>query len=376
MKKKFSGTTFALLIMGMILLGAGISCDNTFGVFQSIQTEKKQTGTNIFLNANVRTVTEDGINFYAAMAKIYYRPKTGGTGWNILSVNGTTKYFCNSVAGDGTSTLYAAISSSVDNSFQGIFKSNDGGASWAPVTSTNLSGFAIDGMWLVNGALFIAAHGSPAADNYKLFYDDGSGFALAGAGLGGLPAGVLAVGFDGTSYWAATATTLYTGLAGSMTEDASAASPKADSKTISGMCTNASIGAVFVTTTDGLLYRYQSAAWSKDTVKADLKLGPLAILSNPSSDYLIIAKSDTTDGYSEFTRSTTTYTEGKDGILVNATASLYSSTVYGKPVNGFYESANGTSFFIALAAQGTSTFGLYRTDFDTGTGKWSGWTAE
>lgn len=376
MKKNLSGTAFAFLVLALFILGAVISCDNTFGVFQSIQTEKKQTGTDVFLNANVKAVTEDGSNFYAAMAKIYFRPKVGSTGWNLLSVNNSTNYFCNGIAGDGTSTVYAAISSSTDNSFLGIFKSTDGGSSWTAVTSTNLSGLAIDGMWLVNGALFVAAHGSPAENNYKLYYDDGSGFALAGAGLGGLASGVLSVAFDGTSYWAAASSALYKGLTGSMTEEASAGSPKAETKTIGGICADTAAGKVFVTTADGLLYAHQTGAWTKATVKTSLTLGPIAMPGNPSTDYLIIAKSDAYDGYSEFKPSDSTYTEGKDGILVNATASLYASTVYGKPVNSFYGSKDGKSFFIALSAQGTSTYGLYRTDFDSGTGKWSGWTAE
>lgn len=375
MKKNFLGTAFALLAATLFMLGTVFSCDNTFGVFQSIQTEKKQTGTDVFLNASVKSVAEDGSNFYAAMAKIYFRPKTG-TGWNVLSVANNTNYFCNGIAGDGTSTVYAAISSNTDNSLLGIYKSTDGGSSWTTVTSTSLSGLAIDGMWLVNGALFVAAHGSPAENNYKLYYDNGSGFALAGAGLGGLTSGVLSVAFDGTSYWAATSSALYKGLAGSMAEEASAGSPKADTKTIGGICADTATGKVFVTTADGLLYAYQTGSWTHATVKTDLKLGPIAMPGNPSTDYLIIAKSDAYDGYSEFTPSTSTYTEGKDGILVNATASLYASTVYGKPVNGFYGSKDGKSFFIALSAQGSSTYGLYRTDYDSGTSKWSGWTAE
>lgn len=375
MKKNFLGTAFALLAATLFMLGTVFSCDNTFGVFQSIQTEKKQTGTDVFLNASVKSVAEDGSNFYAAMAKIYFRPKTG-TGWNVLSVANNTNYFCNGIAGDGTSTVYAAISSNTDNSLLGIYKSTDGGSSWTTVTSTSLSGLAIDGMWLVNGALFVAAHGSPAENNYKLYYDNGSGFALAGAGLGGLTSGVLSVAFDGTSYWAATSSALYKGLAGSMAEEASAGSPKADTKTIGGICADTAAGKVFVTTADGLLYAYQTGSWTHATVKTDLKLGPIAMPGNPSTDYLIIAKSDAYDGYSEFTPSTSTYTEGKDGILVNATASLYAPTVYGKPVNGFYGSKDGKSFFIALSAQGSSTYGLYRTDYDSGTSKWSGWTAE
>lgn len=376
MKKNASGTAFAFLVLALFMLGAFISCDNTFGVFQSIQTEKKQTGTDVFLNANVKAVTEDGSNFYAAMAKIYFRPKDGSTGWNLLSVNNTTKYFCNGIAGDGTSTVYAAISSSTDNSFLGIFKSSDGGSNWTQVTSTNLSGLAIDGMWFANGTLFIAAHGSPAENNYKLYYDDGSGFALAGAGLGGLASGILSVAFDGTSYWAVTSSALYNGLAGSMAEEASSGSPKADTKTLGGMFADSATGKVFVSTEDGLLYTYQTGSWTHVTVKTSLTLGPIAMPGNPSADYLIIAKSDAYDGYSEFTLSDSTYTEGKDGILVNATASLYASTVYGKPVNGFYRSQDGKSFFIALSAQGTSTYGLYRTDYDSSTSKWSGWTAE
>lgn len=376
MKKNLSGTGSAFLVLTLFILGAVISCDNTFGVFQSIQTEKKQSGTDVFLNANVKAVTEDGSNFYAAMAKIYFRPKDGSAGWNLLAVDDSTEYFCNSIAGNDTSGLYAAISSSTDNSFLGIFKSTNGGSTWTAVTSTNLSGLAVDGIWLVNGTLFVAAHGNPAENNYKLYYDDGSGFALAGAGLGGLASGILSVAFDGTSYWAATSSTLYKGLAGSMAEEASAGSPKADTKTVGGMCTDALAGKVFVTTADGLLYTYQTGAWTKATVETSLPLGPIAMPGNPSADYLIIAKSDAYDGYSEFKLSDSTYTEGMDGILVNATESLYASTVYGKPVNGFYGSKDGKSFFIALSAQGTSTYGLYRTDYDIVMEKWSGWTAE
>ena len=76
-------TALVLILASTILLVA--ACDNSFGVFSEIQTEIRQVGTDQFKNAAVRSLDEDGSNYYAVMAKVFKKAKTNGT-WAVLPI--------------------------------------------------------------------------------------------------------------------------------------------------------------------------------------------------------------------------------------------------------------------------------------------------
>lgn len=85
------------------------SCDNTFHVFDDIQTEVRQVGTDIFKNATVKALGDDGTNYYAAMAKIWYRPMAGGD-WKVLPIAGDSDYYSYSLVSNPTgAVIYVAV---------------------------------------------------------------------------------------------------------------------------------------------------------------------------------------------------------------------------------------------------------------------------
>lgn len=359
----------AALVMAIALAG----CDNSFGVFQGIQTEKAQVGTDIFKNTTVKAFAEDATNYYAAMAKVYYRATAGGT-WTLLEVNGSTDYYCSGLVSDPvTGTVYVAVSDSDAGALVGIYSTADSGVTWTSLVEGAIATQTVDSLFWANNTLFVATHLSDQ-DKYSLYYWNGSAF--TSAGVTGLDVPVTGVANDGTQFWAITSDALYGGAAGSLAKDTSIA-PNAG-KTFCGIFTNSS-NTTYVTTSDGLLYTHASGgAWTSVTVKSSAKLGVLMEVTGPASEKrLVIAKHNTGYGYYEYnpTAAEPAYVDGSKGFL-SPTSSLYTTTIYNKPVLAFHLSNDGTTLLIGLASQGTDTYGLYSDVFSTTDDAWSGWTAE
>jgi predicted small secreted protein len=373
----------ALLAAAAALSLAG--CDNTYGVFHEIQTETKQVGTDIYLNATVKGLGEDATNYYAVMSKIYARAKTGDT-WTVLPVNSDSSYYCAGFASDGASAIYAAVTDSASTSaLKGIYTSTDAGAGWTELTATGLGSSIVDSLFLANGTLFVAAHTeTEVASTYALYYWDGSAF--VGAGLSALNRPITSVAYAQSSYWAigsdATDTDddhvgrLYTGAAlGTFAADAASSTPSG-AEIIDNLAVNAA-GNLLVTTADGDLYTWDGSAWSTAVVAADVKLGALAQVPKvpAGSDYcLIIPKHDSTYGYYEY-ESSKRYGNASDAVFV-PTSSNYTTAIYEKPVLAIHYSEAADTILIAMAAQGTDGYALYSNTYSSADSAWGGWTAE
>lgn len=373
----------ALIAAAAALTLAG--CDNTYGVFHEIQTETKQVGTDIFLNATVKGLGEDASSYYAVMSKIYTRAKTGDT-WTVLPVNSDSSYYCAGFVSDGASAIYAAVTDSASTSaLKGIYTSTNAGAGWTELDATGLGSSIVDSLFLANGKLFVAAHTeTEVASTYALYYWDGSNFVAAG--LSGLNRPVTAVAYAQSSYWAigsdATDTDdnhvgrLYTGAAlGTFAADAAASTPSG-AEIIDNLAVNAA-GSLLVTTADGDLYTWDGSAWSTAVVAADIKLGALAQVPKVpvGTDYcLIVPKHDSTYGYYEY-ESSKRYGNASDAVFV-PTSSNYTTAIYEKPVLAIHYSEAADTILIAMAAQGTDGYALYSNTYSTADSAWGGWTAE
>jgi hypothetical protein len=378
-----------LILASIILLAS--ACDNSFGVFSEIQTEVRQVGTDQFKNALVKSVGEDGSNYYAAMAKVFKKAKTNGS-WAVLPVgtgSPTTSYFSLGFAVDsGTGTLYAASGDLVDSALLEVVSSTDSGATWSALGSSALlagSGDAriVTGLFLSNSTLFALVQ-NKSTQKYSLLYYDSVGtqnFASI-AGLADLDLPIIAVTHDGTRYWAATRSNLFTSTAvATFSADAFPGTPSG-SKTIRGMA-RLSDGDLAVTTGDGQIYPFDAgtSAWGSAAVVNDgVDLGlalevPVDPTDGASAKRLILSKKDAGYGYYEWNASDSSRLLGNaTGAVFSQPSSNYTTTVYGKPVLSMYFSDSQDTVFMGLAANGTDSYALYSNTFTSGS--WSGWTAE
>ena len=369
---KFLKAAVAACVLALILA----ACDNTYGVFHEIQTEKTQVGTDVFKNVTVKAIAEDAINYYAAMAKIFYRPVGGGT-WTVLSVNSDSDYYCAGLASDGASIYVAAAETGASATLKGIYKGTVGGTAWSASLNTAAIGTkTVDSLFWAGSNLFALAH-VESTEVYSLYYSDGSA-AFTSTGLSNLTVPVLGVVHDGSAYWAITSTTVYTGTPGALAADLAAGTPSG-SKTLTGIAVDAA-NDVLVTTHDGNLYTY-SAGWTSAVVTADIQLGVIAEApASPTQNRLILGKHNSGYGYYEFLASSGTCYNGNDAdnAAFVPTSSSYTTTVYTKPVRALHYSSATKTMLIGLAAQGTDTYALYSNTYDPAAAStyWSGWTAE
>ncbi|HNX73843.1 MAG TPA: hypothetical protein PKJ53_06675 [Spirochaetales bacterium] len=408
-KNKFpSLVTLGILIILSATLS--LSCNNAFGVFHEIQTEKPQEGTDTFLKVSVKALAEDETNYYAAMAKIFYRPKatdnsssTDGTvlkTWKLLEVNGESDYFCSGMVSDGRETLYVASSTIESGTLNGIYSTTDAGTTWSNLIAPSDDTFSnshVDALFFAGDYLFVSAHsiGTAGNDLYALYYYDGESFKPAGLDMTGLPYCITDLAYDGSKYWAINQEKVFVGSVGpdgiSFAADATSGTPKADAdKSLTGLFVDSN-KKVHVTTYNDYLYTYTSTGWSSRSVSESglnspsIHLGKLIeIIKGPSDatlPRLLIANTSSTTsyGYYEYPHEDSSTTiqavAGANGIVAGG-SSTYNSTVRGKPVNVFYISRDNTVLFVGLSSSDSSSYSLYSSTYSSAEGKWSGWSAE
>lgn len=361
-------------VLAFIGSAAFWSCDNTFHVFDDIQTEVKQVGTDIFKNATVKALGDDGTNYYAAMAKIWYRPITGSE-WKVLPIgagSGTTDYYAYSLVSGGAGAIYVAAEESGEIK---VYKGTAAGTTWTVISLGSLDGLNLDELYFANGNLFALAHnGTGSSIKYSLHYSNGT-VAFATTTLSNLSAPLLGISYDGAltdNYFAPSSTKVYkfTGVTGAWTD----ATP-GSSKSFGGIAAD-NANKIHLSTQDGYLYTWDGSAWSlAKTIKDKQTLGMIAEVKttpSPAVYRLLIAHGNI--GYYEFDG--TTAIEGSDsGTAFGTPASAYTTTVYGKTVLAVHSASTGNEILIGLASQGSSTgYALYSNKYASGA--WSGWSAE
>jgi hypothetical protein len=370
LRKRKSLILVAAVLAVLTSSAAFWSCDNTFHVFDDIQTEVRQVGTDIFKNATVKALGDDGTNYYAAMAKIWYRPIASGD-WKVLPVSGNSDYSSYSLASDPAgSAVYAAVDKS---GTPAVYKGTTAGTVWTAIPLGSLAGLSLDELYFANGELFALAHaGTGDSIKYSLHYSNGAA-AFAATNLANLASPLLGLAWDGTNYLAPISSKVYTATAdtGPWTD----ATPAGD-KSFGGIAAD-NAGDIHLSTRDGYLYTW-SGSWSAaKTVKAKQALGMVAeVETSPGAGVyrLLIAHGST--GYYEFNAGSSTAIDGDDSATAFGTpASAYTTTIYGKSVLAVHSSSTGNEILIGLASQGTSTsYALYSNKYSSGS--WSGWSAE
>jgi hypothetical protein len=373
-----------ILVLAIFSLALLAACDNSFGVFKEILSEKEQLGTDQFKNALVKAIAEDTTHYYALMSKVFYRT-TAGSSWSVLPIgsSGDIDYFCSGFASDGAGTLYFAITDTSLNELKGVWKTSDSGTSWTSIDASALSAASggtriFDALYAAQGSVFALAH-TKADNQYTLYASDGSTAFSTTTNIQSIAVPVLGVVHDGTDFWAMTSEKLYKGsTATNLAEDVSAGTPSGN-ETLRGLLVNSSQDLI-ISTNDGQLYTYDGIWNAAKTVETDVQLGAMTIVpidpADGSSALLsIIAKHNASYGYFEWNAATDTKVQGSASEAVfSQPSSNYTTTIYGKPILSLHYSSVNRTIFAGLAAQGTDSYALYANTF-TG-GAWSGWTAQ
>jgi hypothetical protein len=398
MKKNIIPTAIASILA--IFLVSLISCDNSYGIFSSIQKETKLTGTNVFLNGTVKYVVGDGTAYFAAMAKIYKRLVTDEVGkdkWKVIGkdsfpgIGPDIDYICTGLAEGavgGIETVFAVLADSVTGELLGVYSKAAGSEAWtlsvAPASSGISSGSYIQTVFHLNGTLFASLRRkvTGSSDVYDLKYLSGSGFLSAGAAVTSVANPFTGGVWDGTKYRFAEAAGAYSGSASDAMANDSPTGFVYNSSTskLAGICADSS-GDVYISTSTGYVYRRLAAdgSWSSKLMQSGVALGNLIVIPktlNPGSTgvRLAIARYDSVYGYMEYDWDASLYYAGAAGKLAS-TESIYSTTLSGKPTLTFYLSPESRLFVTDIASNLTG-YGMYSDAWSGSSSSWGGWVAE
>ncbi len=397
--KKYIIKTASLPILAFLLVSL-FSCDNSYGIFSSIQKETKLTGTNVFLNGTVKYVVGDGISYFAAMAKIYKRLVTDSIGadkWKVIGkesfagIGPGIDYICTGLAEgsvSGIETVYAALADSVTLELIGVYSKAADSDTWTQVVAPGTSGIAansyIQSIFHVHGSLFASVRRKVTGSNdvYDLMYLVGPGFVSAGPDVTSVANPFLGGVWDGANYRFAEAAGGYAGTSGTAIAKDSPTGFVYNSSTnkLAGICADAN-GDVYISTSSGYVYRRLNSdgSWTNKLMQSGVALGNLIVIPkalNPGSAgvRLAIARYDSVYGYMEYDWEASQYYAGASGILAS-TESIYSTTLSGKPTISFYL-APENRLFVAGIASNLTGYGMYSDAWSASAGAWSGWVAE
>jgi hypothetical protein len=359
-----------------------LSCDNSYGIFSSVQDERAQTGTKVFQKTQVTNAFRLVSNYYAATATLQKRDVAAGSGWGKVAIVGGT-YTLRSAVLAGT-TIYALIET---GGTVAAYSSPDG-AAWTAValpaqTYTGTTTFTFDALFATsNGQVYAEGHAYTATSSttgnstYTLYPYDGVSAFGPGTVATFAPAlnkTIRGVVYDGAKYWFASEDLLRSGTANSATIDEATAFTGLAAKSIWGISYVGTF--VYITTKDGAIYQNGTAA---GTALSSVPLTCVAQVPGSSGSILLVG-SDAIDS----TAAVGYYEGAWGGLAIGSTntqvalnSSIFSTTVSTFPVHAFYFDSLANKVFICVSpgTSSTKSYGLYSSDWNGSS--WSGWAAE
>ena len=409
-------TRFSLLALAALLAALLItSCNNSFGVFDSVRKDVAQSTSSDFKQTTVVNFSQFSSYYFAVMSAVYSRPVGGGS-WRSVSLPGVgTAYSCTGIASDGSAIYISATSNDTTKPTSNIYKSVDG-TSWTPYGTSGIplvvSGDEydqIDGIWLANGRLYAQMQyfkttGTTATPytGYTMYYDSGSGSFLASTAVlpsstsatSDNPAPFMGVIYSGGDYYCAKGSTIYANTSpdfGSLT----ALTPLTASAQVLGMKASLATSGELLAWTSSKIYAWapggslnsvSAPSLSTENVISDLQEVPV------SGGYHLLVGTGTGDvsytanGYWESNNTSFTdyssysgYVAGSSGtVAVSGNNSSFDTLFASKPVTKFYYDSAASRLFGCIAASGltTSSYGLVSTYNISGSWNPDGWSAE
>lgn len=365
------------------------SCDNSFGVLASIQMETKQVGTDVFKKVPVRAVVSDGVRYYAQGVKVHSRA-INTAGWTAVAIDSLTEYFAAGLVASGSTVYIAAVDRGTlaMSGNYGIYSRTDPATAWTKLAAPPIGGtekaqslFHARGT-AGTGALFLQTHDS--AGKFFLYEWDGASAWTDRSPAGGYDSAIrnVVANAASTMFYAASATKVYSGAAGASISTDMALDLVTSGATIGGIVHDGTL--LIVSGSDGRLHAHDGT-WHWYIAKPSTPLGTMIRVNISGGTRLLAAVNLPTSyfGYIEVDTAnitagtpSSTVADGADG-LVTRTESLYSTTIYGKPVNAFHYQPTGSAAGTLFASvEPGSGYGIYASDWDAAAGTWSGWKAQ
>jgi len=374
---------FRLSVLLLAVVGLA-ACNNSYGIFSSIQGESKNTNTSAFYQTAVRNMVPFGGRYYAQLVGIYSRPaaSSAGSDWAYLENSAFgSDYVCRGIAANG-SLLYAAISNGRGSTStpKGIFSFN--GSTWTQEYSGSAD---IQALYLANGALFVITKDSTSdsGSTYSVSYLSGTSLMPCSGTLSTMPTNVVYVAGTIDNFFFASGSTLYSAASLPSTFASVSGIP---SVSITCLATNAfnysdAATALFLGTSTGYVYRStDGSSWegpqaaSSGTSYAVTTM--LAVPTGTTGSGRALLVGNSLSGYYEadVTSSLGSFTTGGSSTIVT-TASVYESSLTNMPVFAFVYDGTATSgtLFACASATAVDYTGLWSNKRTT---TWAGWASE
>lgn len=373
----------SVLLFAVVGLAA---CNNSYGVFSSIQEESKNTSTSTFYQTLVPDLVVYGSNYYARLVGIYSRPTSSAaaSGWEYLDESSFgSDYVCRGMAAvnvGGNQGLYVAIRNGrgATSTAKGIFMYD--GSSWTQVYTGTEN---IQALYSANYEIFAVTLDttSDSGSTYSLWHLNGSTLEATGiASVTTMPTNVV---YFGASYYCAAGKTLYSGSATAINTSTSA-----KTYTITRLATDEFSGSaaarIFLGTSTGYVYLSTDGSdWGSSGKLAtySTSYGVTAMTAVPTgaagtgrallvgSSYVGYYEADVTSGLGSFTTG--------DSSNIVAAESNYDSSLGNMPVMSFVYSGTTTSgvLFACASAMAVDYTGLWSNKRSSNA--WaSGWASE
>ena len=365
----------SILVLAVSLLAA---CNNSYGVFSTIQEESKNSNTSTFYQTLVPDLVAYDGNYYARLVGIYSRPASSAAASDWSYIGASTfgsDYVCKGMTATGTD-LYVAISNGRGKAStpNGIYRLN--GTTWThPYTDAE----NIQALYSANNEVFAVTLNS--GGGYSLWHFDGTSLDTPAIfTTATMPTNV--VYFKG-SYYCASGTSLYSGTATTMTSTT-------ESYTITRLATDEFTGSaatiMFLGTSTGYVYRStdgstwgsgKSATYSTSYSVVSMTAVPTGTTGTGrallvGSSYNGYYEADVTSGLGSFTTG--------DSSNIVAAGSNYDSSLGNMPVMSFVYTGDETSgtLFACASAMAVDYTGLWSNKCTTpsSTVNWDGWASE
>jgi hypothetical protein len=408
-----------------------LSCNNSFGILQTIQGEKKQNGASIFQETAVFNAFRLGSNYYAVTGGTLQYSAVGADSWSSVPiVSGGYALRGAVLAGTATSgTIFALIETGGEASLGiAVYQSSDG-STWTKVnnlppenptgsTTQETTVESLDALYTANGQVYAEYHSyvhnpnsttQNGASTYTLYYyDHGSdSFKLVSGITPWNDETFRGVVYDGTYYWFASEYHLFV-----TTDQYGATDPTGRTSAVSTMLNSAiasegwsistsgvasswgmwaisftgdaySDPAVYLSTKGGYLVQYKVGASSATVENVNTSVPLTQVTAIPAaSGYSIVVGTDaigTTAAVGYYEGSFGSLNLGSSGSVAGTSAtSVFSTTVSTAPVHVlFYDAAGATALLcVSPGATSTSYYGLYASSWAAGSLTWSGWAAQ
>jgi len=372
----------SVLLLAVVGLAA---CNNSYGVFSSIQEESKNTSTSTFYQTLVPDLVVYGSNYYARLVGIYSRPTSSAaaSGWEYLDESSFgSDYVCRGMAVTSAG-LYVAISNGrgATSTPNGIYLLN--GGTWNKVYSATEN---IQALYAAHDVLFVVTMDttSDSGSTYSLRYLSGTLTATEITGVSAIPTNVVYFSVN-SSFYCASGTKLYSANPGPTGFSTVVTAP---SVKITRLATDAvpdtdSATALFIGSSTGYVYRsVNGTTWPESKLATySTSYGVVSMTAVPwkadgsgrallvGSSYVGYYEADVTSGLGSFTTG--------DSSNIVAAESNYDSSLGNMPVMSFVYSGTTTSgvLFACASAMAVDYTGLWSNKRSSNA--WaSGWASE